>query len=155
MQEYLPGEAFGCSVLAKDGAVYRTICHHRLREYPVSGGPFELLREHFAAGFMCVRRNNCVGNRLFRPCDVRIQMRSRTARPGSWKLTPASGVRSRSRARPGRISPYSWFCLAANLPLPEEQPAAPVRMVYYPADFAAALGYLRSGKPGQLFRRAA
>ena len=24
-------------------------------------------------------------------------------------------------------------------------------MVYYPADFAAALGYLRSGKPGQLF----
>ena len=24
-------------------------------------------------------------------------------------------------------------------------------MVYYPADFAAALGYLKAGKPGRLF----
>ena len=60
---------------------------------------------------------------------------------GTFPLTRASGS----------DFAYSWFCLAANLPLPEEQPAAPVRMVYYPADFAAALGYLRSGKPGQFF----
>ena len=46
---------------------------------------------------------------------------------------------------------YSWFCLAAKLPLPDEQPALSARMVYYPADFAAALGYLKSGKPGQFF----
>lgn len=39
VQEYLPGAAYGCSVLAKDGAVYRSLCHRRVREYPVSGGP--------------------------------------------------------------------------------------------------------------------
>ena len=32
VQEYLPGAAYGCSVLAKDGAVYRSLCHRRMRE---------------------------------------------------------------------------------------------------------------------------
>ncbi|MFQ8765592.1 MAG: hypothetical protein ACLR8U_03035 [Oscillospiraceae bacterium] len=70
--------------------------------------------------------------------------------PGSWKLTPRLG-HVPAHAASGSDFAYSWFCLAANLPLPEEQPAAPVRMVYYPADFAAALGYLKSGKPRQFF----
>ena len=38
VQEYLPGEAFGCSILAKDGAVYRRLPgdrseHRRIRNY--------------------------------------------------------------------------------------------------------------------------
>ena len=39
VQAYLPGGALGCSVLAQDGQVLAAICHRRLREYPVSGGP--------------------------------------------------------------------------------------------------------------------
>ncbi|MBP3520417.1 MAG: hypothetical protein J6J87_03630, partial [Oscillospiraceae bacterium] len=39
VQEYLPGGALGCSVLAREGEVLAALCHRRLREYPVSGGP--------------------------------------------------------------------------------------------------------------------
>ena len=39
VQEYLPGGALGCSVLAQEGRVLSSICHRRVREYPVSGGP--------------------------------------------------------------------------------------------------------------------
>ena len=49
----------------------------------------------------------------------------------------------------------SWFCLAAGLPLPEEVPAQHVKMAYYPADFAAGLGYLKAGQPGRFFAAAA
>ena len=43
---------------------------------------------------------------------------------------------------------YAWFCLAAGLPLPVAQAPKPCRMVYYPSDFAAGLGYLKAGRPG-------
>ena len=39
VQEYLPGGALGCSVLAREGEVLSSICHRRVREYPVTGGP--------------------------------------------------------------------------------------------------------------------
>lgn len=60
---------------------------------------------------------------------------------GTFPLTRASGS----------DFAYSWFCLAANLPLPEEQPAAPVRMVYYPADFAAGTRLSQSRKARAAF----
>lgn len=39
VQQYLGGAGAGCSVLCKDGVIYSAICHKRLREYPISGGP--------------------------------------------------------------------------------------------------------------------
>ncbi len=39
VQEYLPGAGLGCSVLAENGEVLTSICHRRVREYPISGGP--------------------------------------------------------------------------------------------------------------------
>ena len=39
VQGYLPGRALGCSVLARSGEVLAAVCHRRIREYPVSGGP--------------------------------------------------------------------------------------------------------------------
>ena len=39
VQGYLPGRALGCSVLARSGQAMAAICHQRVREYPVSGGP--------------------------------------------------------------------------------------------------------------------
>ena len=39
VQEYLPGGGLGCSVLALDGEIQAVLCHRRIREYPVSGGP--------------------------------------------------------------------------------------------------------------------
>ena len=150
VQEYLPGEAFGCSVLAKDGTVYRTICHHRLREYPVSGGPSSCC-ESISRPDLCayaekiVQETGFSGLAMFEfKCGAGGAPRLLEINPRVWGTFPLTRASGSDFA-------YSWFCLAANLPLPEEQPAAPVRMVYYPADFAAALGYLRSGKPGQFF----
>ena len=39
VQEYPPGGALGCSVLAREGEVTASICHRRVRGYPVTGGP--------------------------------------------------------------------------------------------------------------------
>ena len=47
---------------------------------------------------------------------------ARTARPGSWKLTPASGVRSRSRARPGRILPTAGSVWRQTFPYRKSSP---------------------------------
>ena len=150
VQEYLPGEAFGCSVLAKDGAVFRSICHHRLREYPVSGGPSSCcesvnrddLRSYAEA---IVRETEFTGLAMFEfKCGADGAPRLLEINPRVWGTFPLTRVSGSDFA-------YSWFCLAAKLPLPDEQPALSARMVYYPADFAAALGYLKSGKPGQFF----
>ena len=37
--EFLPGAGLGCSVLCEEGRVVAAICHRRVREYPVAGGP--------------------------------------------------------------------------------------------------------------------
>ena len=39
VQQYLPGGGLGCSFLAREGEVLAWVCHRRLREYPVTGGP--------------------------------------------------------------------------------------------------------------------
>ena len=44
VQEYLPGAALGCSILAQDGRVAASIAHRRVREYPVTGGPSSCCR---------------------------------------------------------------------------------------------------------------
>ena len=146
VQEYLPGEAYGCSVLAKDGVVARHICHRRVREYPVSGGPSsccvcvdrpELLT--FAARM--VQKTGFSGPAMYEfKCGADGLPRLLEVNPRVWGTFPLTRVSGSDFA-------YSWYCLAAGLPLPEEEAARPVRMVYYPADFAAGLGYLKAGKP--------
>ena len=150
VQEYLPGEAFGCSVLANDGTVYRTICHHRLREYPVSGGPSSCC-ESISRTDLCayaekiVQETGFSGLAMFEfKCGAGGAPRLLEINPRVWGTFPLTRASGSDFA-------YSWFCLSSDLPLPEAQPASPVRMVYYPADFAAALGYLKAGKPGRLF----
>ncbi len=39
IQQYLEGDGVACSVVAKDGVVCASLCHRRLRQYPISGGP--------------------------------------------------------------------------------------------------------------------
>ncbi|MEI3078578.1 MAG: hypothetical protein V8T00_04560 [Oscillospiraceae bacterium] len=121
VQEYLPGEAFGCSVLAKDGTVYRTICHHRLREYPVSGGPSSCC-ESISRTDLCAYAGKLCGKPAFPALRCSSSNAVRAARPGSWKLTPASGVRSRSRARPGRILPTAGSVWRQTFPYRKSSP---------------------------------
>ncbi len=39
IQQYLSGDGLGCSVLANQGQIVDFICHRRIREYPIAGGP--------------------------------------------------------------------------------------------------------------------
>lgn len=40
VQEYVQGDAMGASLLlGRDGALLGALCHRRIREYPISGGP--------------------------------------------------------------------------------------------------------------------
>ena len=154
MQEYLPGAAFGCSVLAKDGAVYRSLCHRRVREYPVSGGPSSccesVSREDLLAfSEALVRNTGFTGPAMFEfKCAADGSPRLLEVNPRVWGTFPLTRAAKTDFA-------YSWFCLAANLPWPEEVPAQHVKMAYYPADFAAGLGYLKAGQPGRFFAAAA
>lgn len=150
VQEYLPGEAYGCSVLAKDGHVVRSLCHHRLREYPVSGGPSSCCErvdrpDLLAFAEKMVQETLFSGPAMFEfKCGADGLPRLLEINPRVWGTYPLTRVS-------GCDFSYAWFCLASGLPLPEQILPGAVRMVYYPADFAAALGYLKAGKPGKCF----
>ena len=154
VQEYLPGAAFGCSVLAKDGAVCRRLCHRRVREYPVSGGPSSccesVSRDDLPAfAEALIRETGFTGPAMFEfKCAADESPRLLEVNPRVWGTFPLTRAAGTDFA-------YSWFCLAAGLPLPEELAARHVKMAYYPADFAAGLGYLKAGQPGRLFAAAA
>ena len=150
VQEYLPGEGFGCSVLAKDGAVLRSICHHRLREYPVSGGPSsccECVRRDDLADFAAkiIKETGFSGPAMFEfKCASDGSPRLLEVNPRIWGTFPLTRVSKSDFA-------YGWFCLSKGLPLPEEAAPQRVKMVYYPADFAASLGYLKKGNLRKTF----
>ena len=154
VQEYLPGAAYGCSVLAKDGAVYRSLCHRRVREYPVSGGPSSCCESVSRSDLLAfsealVRKTGFTGPAMFEfKCAADGSPRLLEVNPRVWGTFPLTRAAKTDFA-------YSWFCLAAGLSLPEEVPAQHVKMAYYPADFAAGLGYLKAGQPGRFFAAAA
>ena len=150
VQEDLPGEGFGCSVLAKDGAVYRSICHRRIREYPVSGGPSSccacVTRDDLAeAAAKIVKATDFSGLAMFEfKCAQDGSPRLLEVNPRVWGTFPLTRVSKSDFA-------YSWFCLSKSLPLPENVPPQHIKMVYYPADFAAGLGYFKKGNIGKTF----
>ena len=150
VQEYLPGEGFGCSVLAKDGAVVRTICHRRVREYPVSGGPSsccQCVRREDLADFAAkiIEETGFSGPAMFEfKCACDGSPRLLEVNPRIWGTFPLTRASKSDFA-------YSWLCLSKNLPLPEKAAPQSVKMVYYPADFAAGLGYLKNGNLRKTF----
>lgn len=52
VQKYLSGVGAGCSVLCLNGEIISAICHKRLREYPVTGGPSTCCRSFYSDELM-------------------------------------------------------------------------------------------------------
>lgn len=52
VQKYLSGAGAGCSVLCLDGEIVSAVCHRRLREYPVTGGPSTCCRSFYSDELM-------------------------------------------------------------------------------------------------------
>ena len=145
VQEYLPGDGLGCSVLAKDGVVYASVCHRRIREWPVSGGPSscceaaELPQLKQAAEKMA-GAVHLTGVAMFEfKEDAADRPRFLECNPRVWGTYPLT-----------RVSGSNFALLWLHAALGDEMPAfsapKPVRMVFYPSDLASALGYLRRGK---------
>lgn len=149
-QEFLPGEAYGCSVLATGGRIVRSICHRRVREYPVSGGPSSCCEcvespELLAFAENIIRESGFTGPAMLEfKCGADGKPRLLEINPRVWGTFPLTRASGSDFA-------YGWFCLAGGLPLPEECKPMHVKMVYYPADLIAALSYLKSGRPGMFF----
>lgn len=150
VQTYLPGGGLGCSVLAVEGKVQLALCHRRLREYPVSGGPSTcaqavdhpllvdyarrlLALTRFTGLVMVEFKENSGGEPCFLEANPRVW--------GSFPLTRAAGV------------PLSlgWYLAAMGEKMPPVQGEAPgkkgKKMQFALSDFAAGLGYLKKGQP--------
>ena len=155
VQGYLPGRALGCSVLARSGQVMAAICHQRIREYPVSGGPSSCCQ--------CVEREDIrtyaarltaetglTGLAMFEFKEDRDGApRLLECNPRVWGTFPLTRVS-------GSGIPLLWCALAWNAgnpdnpaPLPALTPPRGRRMIFAASDLMAAAGYARRGSPGR------
>ncbi len=152
IQRYLTGGGMGCSVIAEKGAVRRCLCHRRIREYPVSGGPStcaQALREPrleaYAARLM--ERTGFSG-----PCMVEFKLDG-DGTPYLLEVNPRVwGTYPLTRAAGADFS-GEWFRLAYNEGNPERAlpPAEAAlkegrKMTFTASDLAAAAGYWRAGQ---------
>ena len=155
VQGYLPGRALGCSVLARSGEVLAAVCHRRIREYPVSGGPSSCCQ--------CVEREDIrtyaarltaetglTGLAMFEfKEDGEGRPRLLECNPRVWGTFPLTRVS-------GSGIPLLWCALAWNAgnpdnpaPLPALNPPRGRRMIFAASDLMAAAGYARRGSPGR------
>lgn len=155
VQGYLPGRALGCSVLARSGQAMAAICHQRVREYPVSGGPSSCCQ--------CVEREDIrtyaarltaetglTGLAMFEFKEDRDGApRLLECNPRVWGTFPLTRVS-------GSGIPLLWCALAWNAgnpdnpaPLPALTPPRGRRMIFAASDLMAAAGYARRGSPGR------
>ena len=152
VQRRLMGGGLGLSVLAKDGKILHSICHRRLREYPISGGPSSCCKTEqrdelssyaetlvdvsgFSGLAMFEFKEDLEGNPYLLEVNPRIW--------GTFPLTRVSqsGI------------PYLWFAYAWNAgnatePVEIPNPNSPkvCKMVFTATDLISAIGYLRRGK---------
>ena len=157
-QAYLPGDGLGCSILADRGWVLAAVCHRRVRQYPVSGGPSACCEsvsypelERYAG--RVAEKLGLTGLAMFefkeddagRPRLLEVNPRIW----GSFPLTRASGSGMAAL----------WCALAWNagnpdsaVPLPAANEPRPCRMTFIASDMAAGLGYIRAGQPAKALR---
>ena len=152
VQEYLPGAARGCSVLAQDGEIVRKICHKRIREYPVTGGPStccDAIRDSRLEE-LTARLVKAVGLNGLAMFEYKDGMdgnpRLLEVNPRIWGSYPLTRVAKSDFT-------YIWYILSWNngnpgapISLPSEKEYLPRRMSFFPSDIAAARGYSVIGK---------
>ena len=152
IQEYLPGAASGCSVLAQDGEIVRKICHRRVREFPVSGGPSTCCDAIRAPELVetTARLVNAVGLNGLAMFEYKNDAdgvpRLLEVNPRVWGSYPLTRVTKSGFS-------YAWFILSLNagnpdalIPCPPEPEFSARRMVFFPSDLASAKGYFSGGK---------
>ena len=142
VQQFIKGYGYGCSVVAKDGKVLAHIGHKRIREYPTSGGPsscadtvcdddmlssVKKICEHlsFSGVAMFEFKESSDGKKYLLEVNPRVW--------GTYPLTRAS------KSNFAKI----WYFASLGREDVEYLPPQSCRMIYYPADIASVLGYIR------------
>ena len=144
VQEYLEGEALGCSVLCRNGEILASICHRRIREYPTSGGPSSCCeaidREDLVAyAAKLVEALGFSGLAMFEfKCTSDGQPRLLECNPRVWGTFPLTAA-----AESNFIT--LWAQASAGEELDDFITGKPVKMQYLPADFAGIPGYWKAG----------
>lgn len=155
VQRRLTGGALGCSVLAQDGRVLHSICHRRLREYPIGGGPSSCCRCEVRDDLLryaekLVAATDFSGLAMFEfKEDAAGAPHLLEVNPRVWGTYPLTRV-SRSGFS------LLWCTLAWNaandpVPLPPATQPKRCKMIFAASDAIAAFGYLRHGKLGKAF----
>lgn len=151
-QQYLPGDGLGCSVIAENGRVRRSICHRRVREYPVSGGPSsccEAVEDANLTAYAAALAARTGFSGLFMAefkLDDEGRPRLLEVNPRVWGTYPLTRAAKAGFSR-------EWFRLAWNRgnpdkALPEEADGAKIgkRMAFLASDLTAAAGYWKAGQ---------
>ena len=149
VQQYLSGIGLGYSVLAQSGVIVNAICHRRVREYPLSGGPStccqvidgEFLRPYAEK---LVKALNFTGPAMIEfKLDADGNPRLLEINPRLWGTFPLTRAARSSFA-------WDWYALAAGLTPERRPPRAGTRMYYLLSDARRGLAVLRQGKLGAL-----
>lgn len=150
IEQYLPGDGLGCSVLCENGEVLCCISHRRVREFPVSGGPSSCCRTEQNSMLLplvkpLVEGLDFSGLAMFEfKLDENGEPRLLECNPRIWGTFPLTRVSGSNFA-------LCWAMRAAGQPMPGYIRPKKVKMVYYPADILAGFGYLLHGKVGKFF----
>ena len=148
VQKYLRGSGLGCSVLCRDGTVVSHICHRRIREYPITGGPStccvavhdERLLTYAEA---MVRAVDYTGLAMFEfKEDDKGNAFLLEINPRIWGTFPLTRV-----ARTGLS--YAWYRLSLGLDAEPAGDYAEKKMIFALSDLAAAANYLIKGYRSQ------
>jgi predicted ATP-grasp superfamily ATP-dependent carboligase len=160
VQEYLAGGGYGISVLAKEGEIIDFICHKRLREYPVTGGP--------SSCCMRVKIDILEGyaKKMIKAMDYSgiAMLEFKTTKEGEdgiFKMLEINprvwGSYNLTRIAQTNFS-YNWFALGYNMANPEKaihiEPSTykwQTKMIYGTSDKIAVIGYAKAGKLSKVF----
>ncbi len=150
VQEYLNGQSVGCSVLAKNGKILAHICHERIREFPISGGPSSCCRVIYDETLLSdvatlVQSTNYSGIAMFEfKASSEKKWHLLEVNPRIWGTFPLTRIA-------GSNFTELWIKAAQGRELPQYRIPRLQKMVFYPSDIAAALGYLRAGRLKMFF----
>ena len=157
VQQRLMGGGYGCSVLAVNGKIIQSICHRRIREYPISGGP--------SSCCVCVERPDllAIAERLvshtgYSGLAMFEFKEDSEGNPYLLEVNPRIwGTFPLTRVSKSDVS-LLWCTLAWNAGNPKRACVLPEiakpenrKMIFAVSDVMAGINYLRRGKIGQAF----
>ncbi|MDO4753970.1 MAG: ATP-grasp domain-containing protein, partial [Bacillota bacterium] len=152
VQQYLDGTGAGCSVLCKDGDIHAALCHKRIREYPVSGGPSTCCRAFHSDELVdyAARLVKEVGYNGIAMIEFKYDAEGRAhlleVNPRIWGTFPLTRV-----GRSSMIEHWLQLALGVSEPPIRTGEYRERKMVYAVSDLVAGIGYAKKGKLGKFF----